>query len=403
MKPSVMTALWLKEWLTLSRDRHGMAALFVMPAVFILIMSLALRDTLRPDHKGARIRYAFLDQDHSPESKELGKLLAGSEFQEDKTTLTDQAAQEAIASGRLPFAVVIPRGFAQQMAEAESRPGLVSLRLDPTVAILARVSFRQRLDSSLGLVKVHLVLRQNAQFMGNFAAESLDTERVQALVAEEAVSGTAQAQLPSAVQQNVPAWLIFGMFFVVIPLSGIFITERHHGTLQRLRSMGIGHGTLLFGKLLPFILVNLIQTVLMVGVGVWLVPLFGGEALSLPAHTLLPLATMALAVSLAAVSWALLVASAVTTTEQATIFGGVGNILMAALGGIMVPRFVMPPEMRFLTKLSPMAWGLDGFHAIMLRGQGWSGMLPWAACLIAFAVVAVSVAIGLSRRGSPNR
>jgi ABC-2 type transport system permease protein len=144
--------------------------------------------------------------------------------------------------------------------------------------------------------------------------------------------------------------------------------------------------------------VNLIQALLMLGVGVWLVPLFGGEALALPRTLWPPLAAMALVLSFGAVSWALLVATLVRTTEQATVLGGVGNIIMGAIGGIMVPRFVMPAEMRALTMLSPMAWGLDGFHAVLLRGAGWTGLLPDAGRLVLFALASLALAIGLARR-----
>jgi ABC-2 type transport system permease protein len=81
------------------------------------------------------------------------------------------------------------------------------------------------------------------------------------------------------------------------------------------------------------------------------------------------------------------------------VFGGVVNIILGALGGIMVPRFVMPAEMRALTNISPMAWGLDGFHAVMLRGEGWSGLAPFAARLAIFGLAALLLAAGLARRG----
>ena len=64
---------------------------------------------------------------------------------------------------------------------------------------------------------------------------------------------------------------------------------------------------------------------------------------------------VAAAVSLAAVACALLVASIARTNQQATIVGGVGNILMGAIGGIMVPKFMMPTAMQTLAEFSPMA------------------------------------------------
>jgi len=399
MKPRVLTALWFKEALALSRDRFGLASLFVMPAAFILIMSLALRDTLRSNGTGLQLRYAVVDLDDSIASREMVELLATPNFLPDGQLNTEAASGAAIAKGRLPFAVVIPKGFEERLNAELGAPGLVTLRLDPTVAAMARSAFRQHLLGVLGTLKAQGFLRSVDPMFGGAAASALNPQSLKETVLEESVGRADLVVPPTAVQQNVPAWLIFGMFFVVMPLSAIFITERSHGTLQRQRSLGLGHGTLLLGKLVPFMAVNMIQTLLMVGVGVYVVPLLGGESLALPPAIWLPFAVMALVLSLAAVSWALLVASLVRTTEQATVIGGVGNILMGALGGIMVPRFVMPAEMRSLTNLSPMAWGLDGFHAVMLRGGGFTGLLPAAMRLVLFALAALGLAILIAKRG----
>ena len=129
-------------------------------------------------------------------------------------------------------------------------------------------------------------------------------------------------------------------------------------------------------------------------VGRYLVPVFGGASLTLPASpaALLALWLMACAVSLAAVCWALLIASLVRTSEQATVIGGIGNILMGAVGGIMVPQFLMPPAMRALAKASPMAWGLEGFHTVLLRHGGIGDIWPYAAGLLLFAAASLLAA-----------
>jgi ABC-2 type transport system permease protein len=178
--------------------------------------------------------------------------------------------------------------------------------------------------------------------------------------------GRQKFKVPTSVQQSVPAWLVFSMFFVVIPLSNTFIAERNYGTLMRLQSMNISTGFLLGGKLLPFFIVNLIQVVLMILVGVFVVPLLGGDALTM-GDSFGGLLLITTAVSFCSISFALLVASIAKTTEHATTIGGVFNIILAALGGIMIPKFVMPDFMQTLSVLSPMSWGLDGFLDIFLR------------------------------------
>ncbi len=67
-----------------------------------------------------------------------------------------------------------------------------------------------------------------------------------------AYGSAAGGEMPSAVQQSVPGWLVFGVFFVVVPLSNTFIRERQLGTLRRLRSTNLSRGTVLLGKLIPY-------------------------------------------------------------------------------------------------------------------------------------------------------
>jgi ABC-2 type transport system permease protein len=132
-------------------------------------------------------------------------------------------------------------------------------------------------------------------------------------------------------------------------------------------------------------------------VGVYLVPLFGGESLAL-GHSPAALGVLALAVSFASVSYALLIANLVTTAEQATILTGVSNLLMAALGGIMVPRFVMPGAMQAVSRLSPMAWGLDGFLHVFLRHGGLREVNGEVLKLAAFGTAAFLLAAFRMRR-----
>ena len=87
--------------------------------------------------------------------------------------------------------------------------------------------------------------------------------------------------LPDATQQSVPAWIVFAMFFVVFPLSTSLLGERREGTLQRLALLNASHQSVLLAKLPVYLTVTVIQALLMLAMGVWIVPLLGGEALQL--------------------------------------------------------------------------------------------------------------------------
>jgi ABC-2 type transport system permease protein len=221
-------------------------------------------------------------------------------------------------------------------------------------------------------------------------------ERVDALVVSPPEEPGKSAG-PTAVQQNVPAWLIFAMFFIAVPLSSTWVQERAQGTYQRLLSMGVPRWKLVLGKAIPYLCVSLAQGALMLAIGVWLVPLLGGDALELGAHPE-ALALMIAAVGFAAVSFALLVANIARSVEQATLLTGVCNLLFAALGGVMVPRFIMPPTLKAIGACSPMAWGLEGFLDVFLRRGGLADVAPRAGLLVGFGCAALSMAAFLFAR-----
>jgi ABC-2 type transport system permease protein len=66
---------------------------------------------------------------------------------------------------------------------------------------------------------------------------------------------------------------------------------------------------------------------------------------------------------------------------------------MAALGGILVPKTVMPPLMQNLAVFSPLSWGLDGFQDVFVRGGGVTQVMPEALGLLAFSALCHGIAI----------
>lgn len=400
-----LIALWIKESIALLRDKHGLLALFIMPTIFILVMTMALRDAFTP---GVTIdaRYAVVDLDQSTQSKALIKRLNKSaSFHAVGLDSNLETTRQGILTGKQNLALVLPKGFGEHLLSPGDTSGesaqALALLVDPTLSPALQLAFRNQVMAALGGVRADELTSKAGKLFGLPVSTATTTEKDWPdEIRSEAVRGDNNAQIPSSVQQNVPAWLIFAMFFVVIPISSIFIIERQHGTLQRLRAMGLPFRLILAGKLLPFFVVNQVQALMMVGVGIFIVPYLGSEALSLPDS--LPLLfnwwLVSAAVSLAAVSWALLIASVARTSEQATIIGGVGNILMGAIGGIMVPKFVMPAVMQKLAALSPMAWGLEGFHIVMLRHGSFVDLLPSLTQLLAFAACSLALAIWLNQR-----
>ncbi len=390
----ILVALIWKEWKLLLRDWHALLLLFAMPSVFILVMSLALQDSFSL-RQGVSIHYYLVDEDHSRLSAALVKRLdALDDFKAQPPDAAVKELIERVRHDRVQFLVRIPAGFGESMDS--EKPVAVQMLAGPDVEPAVYKLFEAALRDVLARVYLQQTMAPlQSQMTGTdgmaTAGGNLDAAD-KLLNVQSLYQMNGENRRPSSVQQNVPAWLLFAMFFIAIPLSTTWVQERQQGTYARLRSMGLGAGALLLGKLLPYLAINLLQVVLMLAVGVFVVPWFGGGSLTL-GHAPLALCLMAVAASFASVSYALLIANLVSTSEQATIFTGVCNLLMAAVGGIMVPVFLMPPMMQALSHYSPMAWGLQGFLNVFLRQGDFREVAPQAAYLFAFGVACLAAAV----------
>lgn len=384
----MLLAIIKKELLLVSRDIHALMVLFVMPVAFILIMSLSLQDTFQKKENDKPAVGFFIENETDKESPVVQLLtnLAGFQLIE----YHQQSIEKKVITDNLVAAIRIPHDFVKSFSNKviTENPILLPLYYAPTTPDSIRKILLTAINLKLAVYQAEVMLSAQSGKRKNINID---------VWVQENELFSQQARQPSSVEQTVPAWLIFSMFFVVIPISTTFLIEKQQGTLQRLKTMPVPNTYFLIGKLIPYLCINIIQTVLMFLVGLYLLPVFGGQALHLSDNAVL-LIPMSLAVSITAISFALLIATLVRTTEQATTLGGVSNLIFAAIGGVMVPTFVMPEVMQDFARFSPMNWGLEGYLTIILRQGSLMDIMPEMVKLLVLAMVLFTLAIGFHRR-----
>ncbi len=389
----VLQALIRKEWIVLRRDPFGLAVLFLMPALFILVMSLALQDVM--DRRRTDIREVlWLDQDGSYFSVELlQRVSAQSPLQFRR--VQNVADLDRLGRGYAVASVQIPPNLPVRLDPDAVGP-LLTLAFDPVLDTPSRARLTAELQGNLlGLKAEYLAedLLGLPQAEAEMMRKALRPEGVALDIRGLPHHADAPTTLPDATQQSVPAWIVFAMFFVIMPLSTSVIGERGTGTLQRLAMINATPSTLLLAKVPLYLGITLLQALVMLGIGMWLVPALGGAPLHLGSHAwaLLPIT---LATGFAAIGVALLIAAIAGSAVQATTIGGAVNLLMAAVSGIMVPRAVMPESLQLIGAVSPMAWAVDGYWDIILRQSPPSASFPECAALLILG----SVCMGLASR-----
>lgn len=386
----MFAALMRKELLSLRRDPHALGALFVMPAVFIVVMSLALAQLYTPPV--ATLAYAI---DAGGESGAITRFAQQWSATHGQPRPLPADPAEALRRAELAYIIELAPDFGTVVAApAVAKAPVVRLTAEPGLDRGAFRTLQAELASTIGEMRADALVAQLTSLMPSGSHTIwpfIDTRQI-----------GAGGEHPSSVQHNVPAWLVFGMFFVVIAIAGLFVQEQHDGTLARLASVGVPNAVQVFAKALPYVGVNLLQAAAMLAVGACVLPWFGADALSLAGIDWLALVAVVLCISVAAIGLALFIACLARSHAQANAFGPLTNIIMAAIGGIMVPTFVMPPAMQAVSRLSPMNWALEGLQGVLLRHGSLLEVLPWAARLVLFGLVCLWLASVLfARRLNP--
>jgi ABC-2 type transport system permease protein len=404
-------AITLKELKVLWLDREALALLFAMPMFFILVMSFALEGVFEAGSKGHPIEVLVLNQNGGSLAEQAIadlKKLEGLILIETKdgTVLTFEKAEEFIRKGDYSLALLFPEGFTEQALPTSRGPQkekpTVYLVSDPAMnmqllatvkgviqsVVERRVSAAQvsqrlkKMLKNLGTktsLSLDPFIQDNEKQFENILADADKNERDSSgvILMNTFPRGFGTGRRPTATEQNVPAYTIFGVFFIVLTLASSFLQEKKDGTFQRILAAPLSKTGLLIGKLLPYYLVNLVQIGLMFAVGVIV---FRMKLGNFPA-----LLIVSIALAAAANGLGLLVAALGKTEAQVNGLSVLLAIALSALGGMMVPTFIMPDLMKTLSLFTPHAWALAGFHDVIIRGLGVKQILPEVSVLLGFA------------------
>jgi ABC-2 type transport system permease protein len=417
---SQIIAITIKEFKVLLRDKGAFTGLFIIPIAFILVMTVALQGLFNAGSENNPVAVLLVNQDRGQvAAKVIADLreMGGLELVDTSAghPVTRPEAEDMIAARKYSIALVFPADFSSSIFKAAQDPAstkaMVAFVVDPALgnqvfapvrgmvegciereASLAQAPLRvdvgfEQLAASAPESQAGLIREIGARYSAVLAASESEPNLNIGVDTQVVVPARYKTihNLTSA-EQNVPGYMIYGVFFIITTISTSLFREKNEGTLRRIQAAPVSRAVFLAGKLLPYFLVNLIQIVLMLCVGVVVFHI------SLGNHPL-ALVPISLATAAVATGMGLLIASLGKTQEQVGSLSSVLAIVMSAMGGMMVPVSVMPAFMQKVSLIIPHAWALTGFQDVIVRGQGLVAVLPVAGVLMVYALVFWGVAI----------
>jgi ABC-2 type transport system permease protein len=373
--------------------------------MFIVIMSLALGGAFGGSHDRPIVVLGVNDDRGTRAADVLRQLGDIDGFAVETSSagrpLDRAAATALIASGKRGVAVFFPPDFSQVLEEGpvHSRQVVVQVMVDPASSMQVVQPIVGTLRGLIERATYLAMVPRGIDFVVDWIAPGTTADRRETLrsVSQKATAGLSDdggvapvklervappgmqvEQEPDSVQQNVPGYTVFGVFWIVSLIASSIHEERRQGTFRRLLVAPLSRGAMLAGKLLPYFLINLAQVAVMLGASSLIFGLDLGHS---------PIGLLAVTVGAAAAASGMGVLISAFARTEAQI-GGLTTLLLlslSAVGGCFVPRLLMPEWLRTVGLVSPHAWALDGFQDILVRGYGLAEVLPRAGGLFAFA------------------
>ena len=356
-----------KEFRQVLRDPRMRGLLFIPPLMQLLIFGYAAN----LDVNNARI--AWMDEDHSPNSRELlSQFLGSGRFLIIATPSSEAEMQDAMDRGRVDGVIRVLPGFARDVERGRSTG--VQVLLDGSNS------------NSASIVSAYA-----AQTIARYAAEVMEDRQRQKLVASGVPTHPAIPQVttetrvwfnPDLKSRN---YFIPGVIVNIIMLTTLSLTtmaivrEKELGTMEQLMVTPIRPAELILGKTLPFVLIGLWDMLLVLAASlvIFHIPFEGRFWLLTLASLLFILTTLGAGLFISTIS---------RTQQQANMATFLLFQPFMMLSGFTFPITSMPQAVQWFTLINPMRYFLEIVRGIFLRGSGIDTLWPNLVALAIFGV-----------------
>ncbi|MFG1306877.1 ABC transporter permease [Xanthobacter autotrophicus] len=360
-------AMIVKEFIQLRRDRVTFATMIMIPLLQLILFGYAINTT--PRHLPTAV---FAHENTDASRAILAALRNTAFFSFVKEAGSAEEAEHMIRAGEVLFFVEIPAGFERALRRGDQPQLLVAAdATDP-------VGSANALAALAGVVGSALVRERFVDAAGAMPFEIVQHRRYNP-------AGTSQLNI-------VPGLLGTILTMTMLIYTALSVTrETERGTMESLLSMPIHPVEIMLGKIIPYVLVGIVQAILILGSGMVLfgVPL-EGSAIFLAVATLLFI-TANLSVGY---TFSTLAQNQLQAVQMSFMFF-LPSIL---LSGFMFPFSGMPLWAQWIGEALPLTHYLRMVRGILLKGAGFADLRVDAAALVALMLLAMGIAVARFRQ-----
>ncbi len=365
------------------RDRAAMAFAFLLPFIFVIGFSLALRD-VGPENES--LQFTITTQ----EAIGISTVALDAITTDPDGPIVTMGHGEALAaldSGAMGGFVSFPADFTQRYLSGETSPIEVYVGDVPPADEAALRGFAQEVGARFSEARATL---STVAALGGPQETALVTEILLADADGPAVNLRVEqvGEISPFNSSNfvLPGYLTMFVFFTAAMGAEALARERQTHTLERLMANGVRRESLIVGKFLAGAAIGVVQVAVMWTVGALVFDIDLGES---PTAVIV----LSLLMVLASAAFAVLLASFVSNVRTASAAAVLTSLVLAPVGGSWWPLFITPPFMQSLARLTPHGWANDALNRLMLFGAEFTDVVPSMVALVVFAAVFLSLAL----------
>jgi len=365
---AILSILW-KEFIQLRRDPKLFPVLFISPILQLLLLGYAANLDVK------NIPSVICDMDRSAASRAfLDDFVNSGYFTVAARVERTEEIDARLDHGAAAIAFVVPRGFADDLAAG--RQAQVQIIVDGSESQTA----------TIGVNYATMVASRHSQKIMLDALERSRGRGLKPVLVDPELRVWYNPDLKSR-NFMIPGVLGLILMITTTTLASLgVVREREAGTMEQLIVTPVRPLQLIVGKLLPFVLIGLIDAVFVLAVArLWFgVPLRGSAALLL---------ALCLAFMLTTLGTGLFISTISRTQQQAMLTSMFFIMPQMMLSGFVFPVENMPPFFQALTTVIPLRYFLVIIRGIMLKGTGWAELWPQAAALLALGTLILGLSV----------
>ena len=383
----------LKDLMQLMRDFKTFMFLLLMPILFTFLFGYAFGGFSSGGESDSRLPVGLINQDDRWISDSLQDLMADSDVIRIQTNPFWSASDldHMVAEGDLAAAVIIPAGYSKAVL-ADKTARLIVIADTSTTAwttIEAELlTLTGRLD---GAVRTATIIEEldgeRIPFRYGFTQTLEAWDDPPIAIVETTTSAVEDADDGvEALAHTAPGMMLQFAIAGLLTCATVIVNERKSRSLQRMLTTNTRRIHILLGHYLAIFLLIFTQFLVLISFGQFILKI---NYLRVPDATLL----VAFSAALCIAAMGLLIGTLARTEEQAITFSLIPMFILSGIGGAWVPLEVTGETFAAIGHISPVAWAMDGFKNVIIRGFGLESVLVPAAALAGYAVVFFTLAV----------